>query len=115
MAERRMIKRSVITEGAFRALSSATQMLYLHMMLGADDFGLVSCGRQYARSMGYNPKRLDELCEIGYLIQFASGVYAITHWNEHNKMGRVKHRTNSHPDILTQLSTDEQGRYVTAY
>ena len=115
MAERRMLKGSLIKESRFRGLASATQMLYVLMLTDADDDGFIGDGRRYAKMMGFNPRRLDELCKTGYLIPFDSGVYAITHWNEHNKIGGIKHRVTNYPDALAQLTTDRQGRYVAAY
>lgn len=86
MAKRRMFALSVTNADDFIAMPVSAQALYFHLGMLADDDGMINCAIKTQRSIGATPEDLQLLVDKGYLIRFDSGVYAITHWHQSNKI-----------------------------
>lgn len=91
MGKRRMFLAELIKSDRFYSLPSPAQTLYIHLNLDADDDGFVGNPKAIARSLNIKYTYLDTLIDRGYLIEFESGVVAVTHWNLHNKIRRDRY------------------------
>lgn len=98
MAEKRMIAKSVIETDAFYDLSHVTQALYMHLIMGADDDGLLASVRGILRLGQFEEKNLIELEEQGFIIRFPTGVTAIKHWYVCNYIKSDRY----HPSLLPE-------------
>ena len=103
MACRRMINSKITDDDRFLVLQPATQALYMHLVLHADDDGFVSNPLGIVRLSGCSSDCLDELKKSGIIIHFVSGVICITHWGQHNWIRKDRYT----PSIL------QERRYVT--
>lgn len=109
MASRRMFARSITDSDAFLDIPLATQALYFHLCMNADDDGLVNNPKRIARVIGGNTDELELLAEKGFVISFKSGVICITHWKVHNYIPKDRY----HPSLLPEknkLLLDENSR-----
>lgn len=109
MASRRMFAKSVTDSDAFGDIPLATQALYFHLCMNADDDGLVNNPKRIARVIGSNTDELELLAEKGFVISFKSGVICITHWKVHNYIPKDRY----HPSLLPEknkLLLDENSR-----
>lgn len=86
MAKRRCFSIDILSSNKFCELSSATKMLYIYLNLYADDFGMVGNSKSIVRLLGARNSNLKVLEETGFVHIFDSGVLAIVHWNDHNKI-----------------------------
>ena len=103
MAERRMFARSVMVLGSYPELSHSAQALYVALNMLADDDGLVGNFKVILRQCRCNQKHLQSLLEAGLLLQFPSGVVAITHWLIHNQLRKDRYKPTVHQAEFGQL------------
>ena len=84
MADRRMLSKTFAESDGFASLTAGARLLYFYINLHADDDGFSGQVKRIARSEGIDPSAIDELVKGGFLIQFDSGVYLLSHWNVNN-------------------------------
>lgn len=84
MADKRMLSKTILESDNFLDMSKASQALYIHLNMSADDEGFVNSVRRIIRATDSSTDSLDELIDNGYIIAFGSGVVVITHWKQHN-------------------------------
>lgn len=111
MAERRMLSRTIMEEDAFLSLPPKVGIYYVHLNLQADDDGLVDRSRLVRKTLGVREKDAQLLVDRGYLIPFASGVIAITHWHIHNRIRKDTYVPTKYARELEMLETDKSGMY----
>ncbi len=104
MASRRMFARSVTDSDAFLDIPLATQALYLHLCMNADDDGLVNNPKRIARAIGSNTDEVELLAEKGFVISFKSGVICITHWKVHNYIPKDRYNPSVLPEKTNYCS-----------
>lgn len=109
MASRRMFARSVTDSDAFLDIPLATQALYLHLCMNADDDGLVNNPKRIARAIGSNTDEVELLAEKGFVISFKSGVICITHWKVHNYIPKDRYNASVLPE-KNKLLLDKKSR-----
>ena len=112
MAKRRMFSAEVIETDLFYLLPPSSQILYLHLNLNADDDGIVGNVNNLVRAVGAERKYLRLLVERGYLIEFDTGVVAITHWRVHNSVRRDRYIPTRHTAEFAQLSLNKDMLYI---
>ncbi len=124
MAERRMIAKSVIDNDKFADLSVNARLLYVYMILYADDYGFVNSVKRLMRETEATEKDLDSLTGSGFAIRFESGVYLIAHWLLMNKIqpSRIKETVftqelgsvieNEHHVYVPYQQTEEQEQAI---
>lgn len=86
MAERRFISKQIFTDDEFTDLEVQTRLLYVYLILNADDDGMLKNAKQMMFLAGADKNDLQTLVDEGYLYDFSSGVYVIRHWNMMNKV-----------------------------
>lgn len=111
MASRRMFARSVTDSDAFLDIPLATQALYLHLCMNADDDGLVNNPKRIARAIGSNADEVELLAEKGFVISFKSGVICITHWKVHNYIAKDRYHASVLPEKNRLLLDKKSGVY----
>ena len=84
MANRRMIAKDVFYADNFTDLPVKTRLLYVYLILSADDDGFLIGVKQALFNAGATQQDIDELTKAGYLTRFESGAYVITHWRRMN-------------------------------
>ena len=104
MAKRRMFSIELIETDLFYRLPPSSQIIYLHFNLNADDDGFVGNVNNLVRAIGAERKYFRLLVERGYLIEFESGVVAITHWHVNNKVRIDRYTPTRHTKELASLT-----------
>ena len=103
MNQRRMIDNNILTSAIMRRLPSQACLLYVCLILNADDEGFIE-NPQFICSVHSMPKKLlRTLTEAGYLHIFPSGVGVILHWHLHNKLSPSRMRKTFHLEERAQL------------
>ena len=80
MANRRMIDKSFILSDSFTTMETRTQLLYIRLIVSADDEGFVS----NTKMLGGSKTSMEKLIKEGLVHQFDTGCVLITHWFVHN-------------------------------
>lgn len=114
MAKRRMLSIEVIETDMFYLLPPSSQTLYLHINLNADDDGMVGNVHNLMRAVGTEKKYYRLLVERGYLIEFESGVVAVTDWRVHNRVRADRYTPTRYKEELSRLTLGEDMRYIKA-
>lgn len=83
MADRRMIDRAIVTEGRFLDLPTNSKLLYMMLIVHADDEGFVDPGA-VIRLIGVDKADLEPLEEASLIFTFPSGAICIKDWFIHN-------------------------------
>lgn len=102
MATRRMFSLKVIEMDEFMDLPISAQNLYFFLGMYSDDDGFVS-PRKVIRLVNANPDDLKILLAKGFIIQFASGIVVVTHWNENNKIQSDRRTSTVYQKEFEQL------------
>ncbi|MBP3401980.1 MAG: hypothetical protein J6K85_02865 [Clostridia bacterium] len=111
MAERRMISKRVILTDKFSKMTDKAKLLYINLMLEADDDGFVFNPRAVMGMCGANIKSFLQLIERDYVLSFNSGAVVITHWNMQNRIEKRKRTPTIYREELESLILDENGVY----
>ncbi len=107
-----MFSQDIIESDDFSSLPHASQVLYFHLNLVADDDGMVGNPRRVIRSLGIAKKHYDTLIEEGYIIEFPSKVIAISDWLIHNQIRRDRYTPTRYLDEFQTLKTEPGSRYI---
>ena len=111
MAEKRCISQLVIDTDAFYDLSQTEQLLYFHLAINTDDWGVISSPKKLMRLIGVSNDDLEALVSAGFVIRLESGAAVITHFNVHNTLRRERMRLTEYCEELERLTVDEAGVY----
>lgn len=103
MAIRRMFAKSITDSDDFLDLPLDVQLLYFHLGMQADDEGFLNSTKKIVRMLGVEPDALQILCDMGFLIQFPSGVVAIRHWHVSNKLRKDRRMETQFQEERKQL------------
>ena len=103
MAERRMFSTKILNSDNYNKLSFSAKILYVALVINADDEGFVSNPKTIMRMAKVRQPTLKELLEGGWLISFDfSNTILVRHWFIHNNIRKDRF----HPT----LSLKEKGR-----
>ena len=111
MAERRMLARGIMEEDLLLSLSAKLQIYYTHLILQADDDGIVDRARSIRRMLGVRERDHQLLADRGYLIPFESGVVVIAHWHIHNRVRKDTYTPTKYTRERAALEIDATGMY----
>lgn len=110
--ERRMFSRKIIESDSFLDMDSSSQMLYIHLMLGADDDGFVNNPKKIQRMCGASDIDLEALTDRSFVIQFPSGVIVIKHWKMHNYIPKDRYTPSDYVDEKSLLGLKKSSAYT---
>lgn len=111
MAERRMFTRLVVDSDEFLDLPAATQALYFHLGMEADDDGFVNRPKSVVRMVGASDTDLQLLIRGRFLLLF-DGVVVLRHWRMANTLKNDRLKLPQFPDVAEKLYLDENGAYT---
>ena len=111
MASRRMISSEILFSEEFLQLPTMAAVLYVHLLMRADDDGFMNSPRTMARVLGATEEDLSLLIEKGYIIPFENSVVAITHWHIHNHIRKECYTPTMYPQFLNRLKLSKDGVY----
>lgn len=95
MANRRMISREVVKKDHFLRLKPSAQGLYMHLVLDADDDGIVGNPLAIIRYTNCTEADIAELDRLHYILTFTTGVVVIRHWFYHNNIRKDRYRPST--------------------
>lgn len=113
MAKCRMVSDLIVRSENFLSMSYQAQLLYLQLLLDADDEGFVSGARRIAKLVGVKRSAIDELISKELLIFFdSSGVSVIRHWFIHNKLKASRIVRTIYTEESEKVCLNEKKIYV---
>lgn len=90
MADRRMISRSMMATDKIATLPAKAQLLYIYLMLYADDYGFCDQTHRAIQDAKAAKKDLEDLVKAELLIRFETGVVCVRHWWRHNSIQKSR-------------------------
>lgn len=112
MANKRFISKDVLDHDVFVEMSKDAQILYVRLMLSADDDGFISSPKKILRGSDIDIKHYQELCKKRYVLDFPSGVCVIKHWGLQNKVPKDRYKATSYSEEKNMLQTKDDGSYT---
>ena len=112
MAKRRMFMENLIESDEFCALPHASQALYFHLNMAADDDGLVGNPQRILRSLKIQKKYFETLVSTGFVLSFESGVVAITHWLSNNNIRKDRYTPTRYKYEFSLLKIQDDAIYI---
>ena len=114
MAERRMLSIKITSSARFLRMSHASQALYMHLVMNADDDGVVEAF-SIMRLAAANEENLQELADRKLIRILNEDLVAhILDWDENNKIRSDRKRDSIYKDLLEQVETEEENAAVEA-
>lgn len=104
MAEKRMFSNRVIESTDFLDLPHATQNLYIHLSMHADDDGIVNNAKMIVRMTNCRPKDYKNLVDNGYIIELSDKLCVIKHWKINNYLRADRYTPTIYREALKQLA-----------
>ena len=111
MAERRMLTKKIVESDAFTELPPATQALYFHLCMMADDDGFNSQTRLAMFNAHAERKDLEALNDAGFIISFEDGVTVIKHWRMHNTLSVSRYKETAYLEHKAKLKIKDNNAY----
>lgn len=109
---RRMINADIIESDAFTDMPFSARMLYISLILHADDDGFVNSPKKIQRSVNAKPNDLNLLIKKRFLLAFDSGVVVIKHWWLHNTLRADRKKPTNYQEELAMLTLKENKSYT---
>ena len=107
MAERRMLSIKITSSARFLRMSHASQALYMHLVMNADDDGVVEAF-SIMRLAAANEDNLQELADRKFIRILNEDLVAhILDWDENNKIRADRKRDSIYKDLLEQSEADK--------
>ena len=103
MAERRMFAKLIVNSDEFLDLPISSQVLYFHLVMQADDDGMINNARRIILMMGLDQKDLQLLIDNRFLISFDSGILAVRHWKQQNRIRSDRYKPTVYQEEFSQL------------
>ena len=111
MAKSRMMNKGLLSKDKFLQLSCATQLLYFHMCLNADDEGFIDNAFTLVRQLPVGLEDLKILIEKEYIIMLEDYLYVVTHWRVHNNIDKQHYTGTAYIDYMHHLYINESKAY----
>lgn len=112
MAIKRMFSAKVLETDNFIDLPTASQALYVHLCMIADDDGFIGNLKRVVNSLSISSEDdLKLLFLKGYLIMFPSRVVVIAHWRIHNTIRKDRYVPTIYQDELKLLKVNKVNKY----
>lgn len=107
-----MISVDVLGTDRYVRLPYSSQAIYVQMILNADDDGFVDNVESIMRILAVERRFYRILIDSGYVIEFESGVAALTHWKQMNKVRVDRYCPTDYTTERKSLTLDERDRYI---
>ena len=114
MAERRMLSIKITSSARFLRMSHASQALYMHLVMNADDDGVVEAF-SIMRLAAATEENLQELADRKFIRLLNEDLVAhILDWDENNKIRSDRKRDSIYKDLLERVEAEEKSADVEA-
>lgn len=113
MANFRMFSKSVTENDKFYTLGIGAQGLYLHLVMNADDDGVVDSPIGIRRAAGMTEADFQELIDRGYIL-YRDAVAVIVHWRAQNSIKGDRYKATEYQEAVAGLTVNDKGKYVPA-
>jgi hypothetical protein len=107
-----MISAELMRSDEFLALPGESQLLYVHLLVEADDDGFLLGKNRIVTMLGLDEAAFHALTEAGFVMQFPSGAAVIMHWPVCNAIRKDRHTPTKYRAELAQLETVPEVGYV---
>ncbi len=114
MPDRRMLAKSIMETDAFFDMPTDAQMLYVRLIMAADDDGFVSNPRSIMRGYGFADDSMRILISKKFILTFEKNdgfVYLIKHWRVHNYIRNDRYKASTFKELLRGVYYDENNAY----
>lgn len=91
MSKRRMFSSDITNSDTFIEMNLATQAIYFHLSLSADDDGFINSATRTLRAVGGEKAFIEELIQNRFLIHFDNGILLVRHWHLHNQIKKDRY------------------------
>ena len=112
MARRRMISAELMRSDEFLALPGESQLLYVHLLVEADDDGFLLGKNRIVTMLGLDEAAFQALTAAGFVLQFPSGPAVIAHWPVCNAIRKDRYIPTKYRAELEQLESVPEVGYV---
>ena len=114
MAERRMLSIKITSSARFLRMSHASQALYMHLVMNADDDGVVEAF-SVMRLAAATEENLQELADRKFIRLLNEDLVAhILDWDENNKIRADRKRDSIYKDLLERVEAEGESADVEA-
>ena len=103
MANRRMFSLDVVDTDKFLEMPVASQSLYFHLGMRADDDGFVSSPKKIVKIANCDEDDLKVLISKGFILPIDGGVIVIRHWKQNNYIQNDRKKETIYQDQLKML------------
>lgn len=107
-----MFNDEVLNSDAFLDLPHASQLLYVHLSMGADDDGFVSNPKMIMRILACSDEAYQQLITAKFVLTFPSGVCVIKHWRINNYIRKDVYVETKYTKEKSKLLIRENGTYT---
>lgn len=114
MADRRMVCIDIVEGDSFASMPAEAQMLYIHLMMYADDWGFVGNPRQVMRLHGASDDSMKLLIAKKFVLTFKKEdnfIVLIKHWKMHNYIRGDRLKESRFKEFLRGVYYDENNSY----
>ena len=108
---RRMISTEIVESDAFLEMPASSQALYLHLVLNADDDGVVASPMKVRRMCGGTSKDLRRLLDDRFILQVGRSI-VIKHWFMQNALRKDRYKPSQYSEITAKLRIKDNGAYT---
>lgn len=112
MTNKRMFNKDIVESDAFLDMPATAQLLYFHLSLNADDYGVVPNPKTIQRLAGCNNDDLKILMAKRFVLAHKCGVIVIKHWRINNVMRSDRLKDSVYEEVLEDLRIKENGAYT---
>ena len=105
MAKRRMLSLDLMRSDAFLDLPQESQLLYLHLLIEADDDGFIFGKKRISAMLGMQEAHFAALTQAGFILPFPSGAAVIAHWPLFNKIPKDRYVPTAYQAEFAALET----------
>ena len=112
MAERRMFAKTIIDSDAFLDMPVATQCLYFHLGMRADDDGVIANPKSIMRMCGAREDDMNLLIAKKFILVINNQIIVIKHWKINNYIQKDRYKQSNYHELISQLSLDENNAYT---
>lgn len=107
-----MFNKDIVESDAFLDMPATAQLLYFHLSLNADDYGVVPNPKTIQRLAGCNNDDLKILMAKRFVLAHKCGVIVIKHWRINNVMRSDRLKDSVYEEVLEDLRIKENGAYT---
>lgn len=112
MSKRRMFSSDIINSDRFIEMSLASQAVYFHLAMTADDDGFINSATRTIRAVCGRAENVEELINNDFLIRFQSGILLVRHWNLHNQLKKDRYTPTMYTNEMNQVVQIDKVYYL---